>query len=264
VERGNRADAVARETPSFGPNLLARFASLRTTGVNGSSIEKVLNVRCIVLLDHLDRGAAVFGDVINIGPLREAKTNIAMPKAIHGPRMAIPVELQPGLIENFIKEFEIAAREDDIGCLWQLRCGLGLRLPFRKFFLRSWFTALRRPFRAIEQTLKRLHGARHAFAKANAAFAADINLQNQFAGGVIFDHRHIAKLEIFCLIRPQSRVRLEENEVVKLLGIPAILGAARALARMLRGCVIEHFVFRRAEPRSNLDLIAGFEGGRHG
>src|SRR5207245_889181 len=109
---------------------------------------------------------------------------------------AVPIELQAGLIEDLVEELEIAAGEDDVGRLRQRGRRRRPRLPFGQLLLRSRLPALRRPFRAIEQTLKRLHGTRHALAETDAALAADIDLEDELAGRLVPHHGDITELKV--------------------------------------------------------------------
>jgi hypothetical protein len=49
----------------------------------------------------------------------------------------------------------------------------------------------------------RTHGTRHVLAVANAAFAANFDFQNVFAGGLVFDDGYIPMLQVLGLVWAQ-------------------------------------------------------------
>lgn len=63
---------------------------MRMLGLSGAahvdrrSIQHVLAVRRIVFLDHLDTGAAVFRNLIDVSTLHQPQTDIGMPQAVAG------------------------------------------------------------------------------------------------------------------------------------------------------------------------------------
>ena|ERR1700733_569916 len=60
--------------------------------VDGGGVKIGLDVRCIVFLDHLDAGAAVLGDLVDIRALHEAQANICMPQAISRSRSPVTIK----------------------------------------------------------------------------------------------------------------------------------------------------------------------------
>ena len=73
---------------------------------------------------------------------------------------------------------------------------------------------------AGQQTLIRPHGARHAFAIADAALAAHFDFQNPLAGRVVLDDLHVAVLKVLGFVGPKAGVCHEQDEVVNLFGVP--------------------------------------------
>ena len=67
---------------------------------------------CVVLLDHLDTRAAVLGDLVDIGTFHQAQTDICMPEAVRGPRLAFAIEAKLLLVEDRFKELALPLRED--------------------------------------------------------------------------------------------------------------------------------------------------------
>jgi hypothetical protein len=54
----------------------------------------------VVLLNHLDAGAAVLGDLIDVSTFHEAKADTAVPKAVSGSGPAVTVEAEPLLFKD--------------------------------------------------------------------------------------------------------------------------------------------------------------------
>lgn len=54
----------------------------------------------IVFLDHFDRGAAILGQLINVGTLHEPLAYVIMPQRIESVGLAVSVELQIFGLEN--------------------------------------------------------------------------------------------------------------------------------------------------------------------
>ncbi len=78
-------------------------------------IDHVLEVRRIVFFDHLDTGAAILGDLIDISAFEQAKTNIAVAQAICRARFAIAVEFQIVVGEDVVEHLLEFARKEPVG-----------------------------------------------------------------------------------------------------------------------------------------------------
>ena len=50
------------------------FLGLWPHGIDRGGVKVGLDMRCVVFLDHLDAGAAVFGDLIDVGAFHQAET----------------------------------------------------------------------------------------------------------------------------------------------------------------------------------------------
>ena len=48
----------------------------------------------VEFLDHLDAGAAVFGDLVDIGALHQAQADVGVPKAVGRARQAFAILLE--------------------------------------------------------------------------------------------------------------------------------------------------------------------------
>src|SRR3546814_8670609 len=69
----------------------------------------------VKLLDHLDTGAAVLGDLINVRPFEQSEADIGMPQAVAGADVAIAVELQIQLVEDGVHQLARRFPEYPVG-----------------------------------------------------------------------------------------------------------------------------------------------------
>ena len=81
----------------------------------------MFEVRRVEFLDHLDAGAAVLRDLINVRAFHEAHTDVSVAQAVGGARVpvAIKFKFRPG--EDSIEEFDMISRKDEISRLRQDR-----------------------------------------------------------------------------------------------------------------------------------------------
>ncbi len=93
------------------------LARLRLPDIDGGSIKRVLQVRRIKLLDHLDAGAAIFGDLLDIGAFHEAQTNVGVTQAVRGAPVSVPVEFELGPVKDTVEQFYMVTWEDRVGRL---------------------------------------------------------------------------------------------------------------------------------------------------
>lgn len=66
----------------------ARFFRLRPHDVDRGVVQVRLDMRCVIFFDHLDAGAAVFGDLVDVGAFHQAETYICVPQAVRRSRLA--------------------------------------------------------------------------------------------------------------------------------------------------------------------------------
>src|SRR5579872_486441 len=71
---------------------------LWTPHIDDRSVDHVLDVRGVEVLDHLDAGPAVFGDLIDIRTFNKAQADVGMSKAVEGAPLAFAIEFQIELI----------------------------------------------------------------------------------------------------------------------------------------------------------------------
>jgi len=71
-----------------------RGASFGRADVDGGGVERVLDMRGVEFLDHLDAGAAVLGDLVYVGAFHEAHADIGVAKAVGSAPITIAIELE--------------------------------------------------------------------------------------------------------------------------------------------------------------------------
>ena len=76
-----------------------------------------------MLLDHLDAGPAVLGNLIDVSVFEKAEAYVAVAQAISRARFAVAVKLQFGLIEDAVEHLLEFVREEPVRGLrfFQLR-----------------------------------------------------------------------------------------------------------------------------------------------
>jgi hypothetical protein len=68
--------------------------SVSAPDVDRDGIELRLDMCRVILFDHLDTGAVVFRDLVDVGPFHQAQTDVCMPQAVGGSRPAFAVDLR--------------------------------------------------------------------------------------------------------------------------------------------------------------------------
>ncbi len=121
VETGTRSALVVvfelnrlRLTPSAG---------LGAPHVDRRRADHVLDVRGIVFLDHLDAGAAIARDSVDVRAFHQAETDVSVAKRIDRSRLAVAIELEIGLVENAVEELHVIAGEHLVVWLGQFGQG---------------------------------------------------------------------------------------------------------------------------------------------
>ena len=71
-------------------------------------------MRCVVFLDHLDAGAAVFGDLIDVRAFQQPEADVGVAKTVCRSPTALAVELQLVLTQDRIQLFLVVGREDPL------------------------------------------------------------------------------------------------------------------------------------------------------
>ncbi|MEA3011603.1 MAG: hypothetical protein QOD42_148, partial [Sphingomonadales bacterium] len=91
----------------------------RLAHIDRRGVEPVLDVRGAEVFDHLDAGAAVFGDLVDVGALHQAEADV--PQAVEGSALAFAIGLQSELVQERIEQLALQARKQRIGRLAVLR-----------------------------------------------------------------------------------------------------------------------------------------------
>src|ERR1700680_2667206 len=73
---------------------LVRLFCFGAPYVDRGGVEAVLEVRGVVFLDHLDAGAAVFRDLVNVGAFQQAQADVGVPQAVGRAGLSLAVLLQ--------------------------------------------------------------------------------------------------------------------------------------------------------------------------
>ena len=71
-------------------------------------------MRGVVFFDHLDAGAAVLGDLVDVRAFEEAQADIGMAQGVGGPPVAVPVEFELVLAQDGVELLFVVGREDQI------------------------------------------------------------------------------------------------------------------------------------------------------
>ena len=87
-EAGSRGGAVLLRCPLLG-SLTRRLWPL---DVDRRCVQPILNVSGVELLNHLDAGAAVVGDLMNVRPLHQPHRYVCVSEAVGGATLAVTIE----------------------------------------------------------------------------------------------------------------------------------------------------------------------------
>lgn len=127
-------------------------------------------MRGIEVLDHLDAGPAILGDLVDVGTFHKSEADVGMPQAIKGPALAFPIDLQPKLGQDRIELFMMIGWEHQVS--W-----LGIPSP--------------------QDAAEGLDGTRHAFAKTGPTLAAYIDFEDPFAAVAVVDDLYVPDFDPF-------------------------------------------------------------------
>jgi len=164
--------------------------------VDRGSIQAVLKVHSIVLLDHLDARPAIFRYLIDVCSFQQPERDVAMAQGIERPPIALAVKLQVLLLQYSVELLLVISREETVG-------------RFRLI--------------AFNHSLKRSNSTGGAFAIPNAALAAHFDFEDRLAGGVIFDDLNIPVFKPVGFVRTNTGIGHEQHLVVQLLRKVSVL-----------------------------------------
>jgi hypothetical protein len=88
-----------------------------TTHIHGGRIDHVLDMRRVEFLDHLDAGAAVLSNLIDVGALHQPHRYVSVPQAIRRPLITFPVTLQTLFAEDGVQQLPMGLRKEAVGRL---------------------------------------------------------------------------------------------------------------------------------------------------
>jgi hypothetical protein len=91
------------------------FVLLGPHDVDRGGVKPGLDVRRVVFLDHLDAGAAVLGDLVDVGTLHQAQADVGVPQAVGRAGAAFAVEAEAFLIEDGLEKLALPLRKDEVG-----------------------------------------------------------------------------------------------------------------------------------------------------
>src|SRR5271157_442851 len=215
--------------------------------VDRGGVKLRLNMRRVILLDHLDAGAAVFGDLVDVGAFHQAQADIRVPQAGGCSRPAFTIEPEVFLFQDRVEKLALPFRKNKV-------CRLRKAPLFGAVVIGVWpllapalFVCARRTKSGFE-SFERAHSAGHALAVADATLATHLDLKDRLTERVVFDDCHVPELKAPRFIGPEAAVGGEQNVIVKLFAFPfevRLPGLVRALSRGL----VELFVFLGREPR---------------
>jgi hypothetical protein len=108
-----------RASDAFG--FLGLACDARSAGahhVNGSCVERGLDMSGVEFLDHFHARAAVLRDLINVCAFHQAHADVSVTKAVRGPPVSVAIKLQLRARENPIEQLDVIAVENRVGGLW--------------------------------------------------------------------------------------------------------------------------------------------------
>src|ERR1035441_6830720 len=209
----------------FGDRLVLLFG-FRPPYVDRGGVEAVLEVGSVVFLDHLNAGAAVLRDLINVRAFHETQADVGVPQAVGRAGLSFTVFLETFFVQDGVEELPVGLRKNRIG---------RLRLV------------------PLDQPLERPDGPAGALAIADAAFAADLDLKDGFMAAGVIDDLHIAIFKAARLVRSEAGIGHEQDIVVKLFRFPFVAVIFRTVCPSPGG-FIKLLVFLRGKPRTVGDL----------
>lgn len=176
----------------------SRGTAARAFHIDCGSIQHIGYVDGVMFLDHFNGGTAVFGQLINVGPLHETLADVIVTERIKSMRLTVSIELDIIDSKDSVEQLDVIAGEDLVLRLRHRNGDGNIRRPR---LLRSWLSPLGNPLRAIEKTLIGFHGIRSALAVTSTAFAANLDKKNEFVGRFVFQHLHVAMFKVLGFVR---------------------------------------------------------------
>jgi hypothetical protein len=82
--------------------------------VDRGGVKVCLDVRRVIFLDHLDAGAAVFGDLVDVGTFHQAETYICVPQTVSRSRSAFTIEPEIFLVQDRGEQLALPLRKNEV------------------------------------------------------------------------------------------------------------------------------------------------------
>ena len=98
----------------FWTGFLAFLVLLGSHDVDCSGVERGLDVRRVVFLDHLDASAAVLSDLVDVGTLHQAQADVCMPQTVGRTRSAFAVETKLFFVEDGFEKLALPLGKNEI------------------------------------------------------------------------------------------------------------------------------------------------------
>lgn len=95
----------------------SRILWLGPPDVDRTRVDHVLQMGSVVLLDHLNAGAAVLGKLIDVRAIEKPEADIGMPQAVRATASPVPIELEIELVEDLVQQVVLAYRKQTVGGL---------------------------------------------------------------------------------------------------------------------------------------------------
>ena len=74
-------------------------------------------MRGIVFLNHLDAGAAILGNLVDVGTFHQTQADVGVPEAISRAALSLAVELKGFFLKNVVEQHMLVVGENAIGRL---------------------------------------------------------------------------------------------------------------------------------------------------
>src|ERR1039458_3396046 len=100
----------------FGRRLVLLFC-FRAPYVDRGGVETVLEVGRVVFLDHLNAGAAVLRNLINVRAFHQTQADVGVPQAVGRAGLSFTVFLEVFFVQDGVEELTVGLRKNQIGRL---------------------------------------------------------------------------------------------------------------------------------------------------
>ena len=176
-------------------------------------------MRRVVFLDHLDTGAAVLSDLVDVGTFHQAQADVRMPQTVGRTGSSFAVKAKILFVEDGFEKLALPLRKNKVSRSRRAPLFAKDSRGHGRFCGRVHAINARRAEPA-SKSLKGPHCTGHTLAISDAALSAHFNLQDRLAQILVVNDRDIPELKAPCLVGPQSGIDCKEHIVVKLFRFP--------------------------------------------